>query len=130
MSKYLAINIGVLLFSKKELYNTKLNQSYINKYNNKIRSKFDSILMASNIYLSVEDMESFNLENDLYIIISISKSSLRDYFSNEENHKLIIGSTISQKNSLIYPSERIYHYGKLCSKEKNIYRLKGNDKYH
>ena len=121
------LDIEVLLFSQKELYNTKLNQSYINNYNNKIKSKFDSVLLASNIYLTIEDLESFKVENNFYLIISISK--LNNLSINLED-ELIIGSTISQKNSLIYPSERIYHFGKLYYEEKVIYRLKGNKKYH
>lgn len=124
------LDIEVILISQKELYYTKLNQTYINKYNKKIRSKFDPILLASNIYITSEDMESFNSENDLYLIISMAKLSPYNSFGNEEDDKLIIGATIFQKNSLIYPSERIYHYGKLYNEEKVVYRLKGYDKYH
>ena len=124
------LDIEVILISQKELYYTKLNPTYINKYNKKIRSKFDPILLASSIYLTDEDMESFNAENDLYLIISMSKSPPYNSFDNEEDDKLIIGTTIFQKNSLIYPSERIYHYGKLYNEEKVVYRLKGCDKYH
>ena len=124
------LDIEVILISQKELYYTKLNPTYINKYNKKIRSKFDPILLASNIYLTAEDMESFNIENDLYLIISMSKSPPYNSFDNEEDDKLIIGTTIFQKNSLIYPSERIYHYGELNKEEKIVYKLKGKPEYH
>ena len=41
-----------------------------------------------------------------------------------------MGSTISNVNSLIYPSERIYHFGQFSNETKIIYKLKGNINYH
>jgi hypothetical protein len=43
---------------------------------------------------------------------------------------MILGTTISLKDSLIYPAERIYHFGELNNVNKTTYRLKGNKKYH
>ena len=118
-------DIDVLIISKNQLYNIKLNNSYINEFNDTIKRKFDSIYLASNIYLSNEEMELFKYIEGPYIIISISHNNTIDILDN-----LIIGSTISQINSLIDPSERIYHYGHLKNEEKIVYRLKGKNKYN
>ena len=116
-------DIQVLIMSKKDIYNFKLDYSYIEKYKYIIKGKFDSILSAANIYLSSEDINSFKID-DKYLLIYISINN------NINVTQLIIGSTISQINNLIYPSERIYHYGKLNDEEKIVYKLKGNEQYH
>ena len=116
--------INVLIIPSNQLYNIKLNNSYINEFNHTIKRKFDLLYLASNIYLSIEEMELFKYLEEPYIIISISHNNTIDILDN-----LIIGSTISQINNLIYPSERIYHYGKLNNEAKIVYRLKGKNKY-
>ena len=116
-------DIKVLIMSKEDIYNFKLDYSYIEKYKYTIKGKFDSILSAANIYLSSEDINSFKID-DKYLLIYISINN------NINVTQLIIGSTISQINNLIYPSERIYHYGKLNDEEKIVYKLKGNEQYH
>ena len=118
-------DIDVLIISQDQLYNIKLNNSYINELNDTIKKKFDSIYLASNIYLSIENLELIKYTKEPYIIIRISHN-----FTIEILDNLIIGSTISQINNLIYPSERIYHYGQLDNEEKIVYRLKGIKKYH
>ena len=118
-------DVEILVLSKKELYQIKLNYSYIENFNNSIKSKFDPTLSSVNILLSVEDMSTFDILDDPFLLIFINNNS-NSYSLN----KLILGSTISQINSLIYPSERIYHYGKLDNNEKIVYRLKGKFEYH
>lgn len=117
-------DIEVFITSKKDIYQLKLNYTYIKNYDFTIKGTFDSILSAANIYLTAEEIESFNILYDKYILIYISINT------NINITKIILGSTISQINSLIYPSERIYHYGKLNNVEKNIYKLKGNENNH
>ena len=119
-------DIDVLITSKKDIYNFKLNYSEIDNCNNKIKGKFDSILSAANIYLTTEEINSFDIEYDKYLLIYISIN----INTNIDITKLIIGSTVSQVNNLMYPSERIYHYGKLNNEERIVYKLKGNEKYH
>ena len=116
-------NIEVLLLSQKEIYQFKLDNNYIKNYNNTIKGKYDNILSAANIHLTTKEMESFNVNQDPWVLIYIT-SNFNDI------DKLIIGSTISQVNSLISPSERIYHYGKINNEEKIVYKLKGKAKYH
>ena len=121
-------DIEILFLPKKEIYNIKLNNSNISniyKYNNIIKSKFDPILYASNIYVNFEQIKIIKEIEDPYIIICISNNT--DIFI---SNNLIIGLTISQINSLIYPSERIYHYGQLNNEERIVYKLKGKNKYH
>ena len=57
-------------------------------------------------------MEKYKIKENPWILIYIS--------SNIENkdYKIILGSTISQINSLIYRSERTYHYGELTNEKK------------
>jgi hypothetical protein len=116
-------NIEALILSQEDIYRFKLDNNYIIKYNNTIKGKYDNILSAANIHLTTKEMESFNASQDPWILIYISSNF-------NEVDKLIIGSTISQVNSLISPSERIYHYGKINSEEKIVYKLKGKAKYH
>ena len=116
-------NIQVLILSQKEIYQFKLDNNYIKNYNNTIKGKYDNILSAANIHLTTKEMESFNVNQDPWLLIYIT-SNINDI------DKLIIGSTISQVNSLISPSERIYHYGKINNEEKIVYKLKGKAKYH
>ena len=75
--------------------------------------------------LSVEDMKTFDILDEPFLLIYINNNNI-SYSLN----KLILGSTVSQINSLIYPSERIYHYGKLDNNEKIVYKLKGKSKCH
>ena len=116
-------NIEISILSTDEIYKLKKDPSFISNVK-PIKGKFDSILFASNIYLSIEDMEQFNVKENPWIYIQIS--SKRDY----RLTKLILGSTISQVNSLIYPSERIYHYGEIHTEKKIVYKLAGNKKLH
>ena len=118
-------DVETLVLSQKDLYQFKLNCSYIEHFNNSVKRKFDSILSSVNILLSVEDMNTSDILDEPFLLIYINNNN--NSFSFE---KLILGSTISQINSLIYPSERIYHYGKLDNNEKIVYKLKGKSEYH
>ena len=117
-------DVEILVLSKKELYQIQLNYSYIKKFKNSVKSIFDPILSSANILLSVEDMNTFDIIDDPFLLIYINNNNIYSL------NKLILGSTISQINSLIYPSERIYHYGKLDNEEKIVYKLKGKSEYH
>ena len=117
-------SIEIRIISKTELHSIKLDYENIKEYSIKAEGKFDPVLTASNIYLNLKDIFDIYSKKEPYIIIYIK--NLGDDNLIED---LIIGTTISQANSLIYPSERIYHYGKLNNEEKIVYRLKGNKKY-
>lgn len=117
------LDIKAIILSTKELYQLKKNCSNI-KLDNSITGKFDSSLFASNIYLSVENMEKFEIKENPWIFIYIS-SNIKN-----KDYKIILGSTLSQINSLIYPSERIYHYGELINEKKVIYKLGGKLECH
>jgi hypothetical protein len=112
-------DIETLIVSKKDIYELKLNYSYIKTFKNKFRSKFDPVLSAANIYLTDKDLKSFNITEDSWLVIYIPKNT-----NIEKIGKLILGSMISYTNDLIYPSERIYHYGELNNEEKIVYHLK------
>ena len=70
-------------------------------------------------------MKKFNIKGNPCVFIYISNNH-----NNVEFKKLILGSTISIINSLIKPSERIYHYGDLKNEEKIVYRLGGSPEFH
>ena len=86
-------NIEISILSIDDIYKLKKNSSFISNVN-PIKGKFDSILFVSNIYLSPEDMETFKVKENPCIYIQISGQ--KDY----QLTKLILGSTISQVNSL------------------------------
>ena len=115
-------NIEIVLLSTQDIYQIKKDPSSISLVDS-IKGNIDSSLLASNINLSIEDMDKFKIKENPWIFIYISNKDLT-------LEKLILGSTISQKDSLIYPSERIYHYGQLNKEEKVIYKLGGKAKYH
>ena len=116
-------NIEIIIISEKDLYDIKVDNSQINKFTKKIQGKIDDIYLGSNIYLTVEDIIDFDVFDNPYLII---------YVNNKNNYikSLVLGTTISQMNDLMYPSERIYHYGQLKDKQKIVYKLKGKTKYH
>ena len=116
-------NIEVRIFSKTQIYETKLNYKNIFNFRAIAKGNFDYILAASNIYLNIKDISNIIIPEEPYLVISISFYLL-------PFGPIILGSTISQTKSLISPSERIYHYGQLNKEEKIVYRLKGNSKYH
>ena len=119
------INIDIMLCTSKDIYKIKNDYSNIKKYNT-IKGKVNYALLASNIHLSVEDMKKFNISlDDIYIFIYISNND-SDFIVQQ----LILGVTISQMNSLIYPSERVYHFGELNNEKKIVYRLAGDPKFH
>ena len=120
-------DVEILVLQKKELHQKKLNHSYINNFET-MKHKFDPILSSVNIFLSIKDIRYFGFFDDPFLVIYITNNNN----NNTDNiiNKLILGSTISQINSLIYSSERIYHYGELNNEEKIVYRLKGNPEYH
>ena len=100
-------DIEVRILSKTDIYKLKLDYESISQYEIYEKSKFDSIL---SILIYLPKIISNNLNTNI--------------------DKLIVGTTISQSNSLMYSSENIYHYGQLNKEEKIVYRLKGNNKYH
>ena len=121
-------DIEVRILSKKDIYKLKLDFENINQYEIYAKSKFDSILKVSNIYLNLKELEDIISLEEKYILIYLNNNKSNNF--NNILEQLIIGITISQSNSLIYSSEGIYHYGQLNKEEKILYRLKGNNKYH
>ena len=118
-------DIEIIIVSQKDIYELKLNYTHIKSYNNKIKRKFDPVLSAANIYLTNEEIKSFNISEDSWIVIYISNNT------NMNNiERIILGSIISTTNDLIIPSERIYHYGQLGNEERIVYKLKGKEDYH
>ena len=115
-------NIEILILSTDEINKLKKNSSLISNAHT-IKGKFNSNLFVSNIYLSIEEMEKFKVKENPWIYIQISGKG------DIQLTKLILGSTISQVNSLIYPAERIYHYGEIHNEKKIVYRLAGNKKF-
>ena len=117
------IDIDIIIISEEDLYKLKLNNDNISTFNTTIKSKFDNIYLASNIHLISEDIVSFDVDDNPYIIIYISNITA-------SNHDIVFGFTISQMNNLMYPSERIYHFGQLNDKDIMVYKLKGKTNYH
>ena len=117
------LNIDVIIISKENLYQLKLNNSYIKTFGETIKGKFDETLLASNVHLTTEDIINFDVFDDPYIIVYIS--NIPDSFNN-----IVLGTTISQMNNLMHASERIYHYGNLNGKDRIVYKLKGKTAYH
>ena len=118
------MNIKVSIISTEKFYQIKKNSSSI-VLDKSIEGKFDASLFASNIYLSPKEMEKFDVKENPWIFIILSSN-----LNNQRLDKLIIGSTISQNNNLMYSSERIYHYGQINDEEKIVYKLISYSQYH
>ena len=117
-------DIKIVIASKEDIYQFKENYSYINKCNNIIEAKLNNILSYSSTYLSKKDIDGFYINDKKYILIFIVNNTII------KSDKLILGCSILPVDSLIYPSERIYHFGNLNNNYKVVHRLKGNKKYH
>ncbi len=70
-----------------------MNSSEINKYTPKVEKKFQLITLATNIYIPKEDLDN----DDSYILLVLDSQKT---FANDG---IILGVTISQEDSLIYP---------------------------
>ena len=112
-------NVELFFLSKNNILEIAKNESYINNFNETKKGEINPIILATNFHLQ-QDLN----ENNSYILIKITPS----FDCSEET--IILGVTISAINSLIYPSERIYHYGELANNTKITYRLEGQKKYH
>ena len=110
--------VETLFLSQEEIHKIKENDSYINDFKNRTEGELNSLTLATNIHL-----KNINA-NESYLLIIITPN-----FNYSISH-MILGTTISLKDSLIYPVERIYHFGELNNVNKTTYRLKGNKKYH
>ena len=121
------MDIEAYILTQKEINELKLNNENIKNYTIKIEGTFNSFLSNAYIYLSVNDMKRFTADDNPYLLIHIStiNSEIVHWYDN-----LVFTSTISQVNSLIYPSERTYHFGKLNTDSKVVYRLEGKPQFH
>ena len=118
------LEIELMILSKEELYELKLDYENI-KYYEKIIKKFDNILSVSHIDLSSDDFKSFNINENSWLVINIP--IYNNYVGTKE---IILGCSLFNINNLNYPSERIYYYGEINVGEKVVYKLKGNVNYH
>ena len=90
-------DIEILIVLQKDIYEFKLNYTHIFKsYNNKIKRKFDPVLSAVNLYLTNEEIKSFNITEDSWIVIYISNNTNMNIIE-----IIILGSIISTTNDLI-----------------------------
>ena len=121
------MDIEAYILTQKEINELKLNNENIKNYTTKIEGTFNSFLSNAYIYLSVNDMKRFTADDNPYLLIHIStiNSEIVHWYDN-----LVFTSAISQVNSLIYPSERTYHFGKLNTDSKVVYRLEGKPQFH
>ena len=110
--------VETLFLSQEEIHKIKENDSYINDFKNRTEGELNPLALATNIHL-----KNINA-NESYLLIILTPN-----FNYSISH-MILGTTISLKDSLIYPAERIYHFGELNNVNKTTYRLKGNKKYH
>ena len=121
------LDIEAYIFTQKTIYDLKLNYNNIKQHTIKIKGTFNSFLSNGYIYLSPYDMERFKIDDNPYLLIYISSTrpEILYWYDN-----FIFSTTISQTNSLIYPSERTYHFGKLSGDTKVVYRLEGKPQFH
>ena len=120
------ISIEAFILSNKDIYDLKLNYNNISNYDdNKKEGKFDPILSVGNIHFTYEEIKTYNISGETGVVIYIP--NINNYI---DTNKIIVEATIMQINSQIYPSERIYHFGKLNSEEKIVYKLEGKSQYH
>lgn len=121
------LNIQAYILKQENIKELKSNNDIIKEYPIKIKGTFNSFLSNAYVYLSTYDMERFKIDDNPYLLIyiSLNKSEAQSWYDN-----LIFSATVSQTNSLIYPAERTYHFGKLNGDAKVVYRLEGNPLYH
>ena len=112
-------NVSVTFLSKEEIHEIKYDTELINKLTFVAEGELNPFTFSTNIHLD------FNLTNNkTYVLIKLTPNF------DVTDKIMILGITLSKVNSLIYPAERIYHYGELNKYEKITYKLKGQEKYH
>ena len=115
------IKVQTVVSSQKEVHQYLIDKN-ISLFTKIINSTFNKVFSAVNIYLSDSEIPKLKDKDNWLLVI---------FYINENFKEFVFGSTILQVNSLLYPSERIYHYG--CIGEGNkrvVYRLRAVEKYH
>ena len=110
--------VEVLFVTKNDIREILKDGKYINTLPDKTEGELNPLISATNMHVK------YNVTNNKEYILII-------FTSNFDCSKtpLILETTISKVNSLIYPSERIYHYGEIGTFDRITYRLKGYEKY-
>ena len=111
--------VNVTFLSKEEIHEIKYDTSLISKLNFVADGELNPFTFSSNIHLF-----SNLTNNKSYVLFKLIPNFDAD------DKIMILGITLSKVNSLIYPAERIYHFGELNNYEKITYKLKGQEKYH
>ena len=112
-------DIEAFLLSKDTILNIKKNNNLINGNSSLVKEEFFPLTFATNLHIKKEDL----IESESYLLIHIKKRSF-------QANDLSFTTTISEVNSLIYPSEGIYHFGEMDEENKIVYRLRGNKNFH
>ena len=87
---------------------------------NEINCEYDSILRTSSIYIPKDKIESYNINDNPILLLSLSNNKLKEY----SNIKYIkFNSYISQQEIEINPNNKKYYYGKL-NNNNSIYKIK------
>ena len=112
--------VNVSILTKEEIHEIKYDSSLINNLTFIAEGQIHPFTFSTNIHLN------YNLtdKNKTYVLIKLTHNF------NVSDKIMILGITLSKVNSLLYPAERIYHYGQLDNHTKVTYKLKGSEKYH
>ena len=120
----------ITFISLNELYQIKKYNSLIKTNNDLIRGTFNPYLLLGNIYLTPDEINKFNIEQNPFILININKNFEISNNNNDDLfEKIIFDISISQNNNLNIQSEKIYHFGKLNDDIVHIYKLGYNNNY-
>ena len=111
--------VEALFVTKNDIREILKNETYINSLTDRTEGELNYLISATNIHVK------YNITNNKEYILIIFKSNF-----DCTKTPLILETTVSKVNSLIYPSERIYHYGEIGTFDRITYRLKGYEKYH
>ena len=112
--------VDVAKIAKDDIHKIKYDSSLINQVNFTAKGQINPFTFSTNIHLDYDLTD----ENNTYVLIKLTHNF------DASDKIMILGITLSKENSLVYPAERIYHYGQLDNHNKVTYRLKGNEKYH
>ncbi len=119
------VEIHASLVRESLVYTIKNNPEIGIDMGRTVKGIYNAALRTGFISMTVEDMKKFNINSwdrpYLYVIVSKTTSGekLRTYT------KVSYEVTVSQENSDIPASEKIYQYGKLdLASEKSVYRLR------
>lgn len=118
------INVLSAIMTENDIYTAKKNADVGMVPKKTIPGYYDPAIKTALIYLSKDQINSFGIRSEYNptLYLKVEKSQYYDY---KKFEKFSIEAQVSGINDQVFPTEKIYHYGKLGQNQESVfYKLK------